>query len=81
MIYDLPYWNWLLFFFVYVPIVILWISVVIDIFSRHDLGGWAKVGWLAFVFILPLFGSLIYLAARPTEAQEIARTYEKKRAA
>ena len=81
MIFGLPAWNWFLFFFIYIPIVILWVSVVIDLFSRPDLGGWAKVGWLAFVLILPLIGSLIYLGVRPTEAEEITRAQEKKRAA
>ena len=81
MIFGLPAWNWFLFFFVYVPIVILWVSVVIDVFSRHDLSGWAKVGWLVFVLVLPLIGSLIYLGVRPTQADEKGGTYEKKRAA
>ena len=80
MIYDLPYWGWFLFFFVYIPIVILWVTVVIDIFSRHDLGGWAKVGWLAFAIVLPLLGALIYLGVRPTEAEEATRAQEKRAA-
>ncbi|RJQ31731.1 MAG: hypothetical protein C4562_04605 [Actinobacteria bacterium] len=71
MIYGLPIWNWFVFFFIYIPIVILWISVIIDIFSRHDLSGWNKFFWVLFVFILPFFGALIYLAARPPGAREI----------
>ncbi len=78
MIFGLPAWNWFLFFFIYIPIVILWVSVVIDVFSRRDLSGWAKVGWLAFVLVLPLFGSLIYLGVRPSEAEETVRAQEKR---
>ncbi len=80
MIYDLPYWGWFLFFFVYIPIVILWISVVVDVFSRRDLGGWAKVGWLAFAIVLPLLGALVYLVVRPTETEKAARVQEKRAA-
>ncbi len=80
MIYDLPYWNWFLLFFVYVPIVILWVSVIIDVFSRHDMSGWGKVGWLALAFVLPLFGSLIYLAVRPSAAEEVAHTQARRAA-
>jgi hypothetical protein len=78
LIYGLAYWNWLLFFFVYVPIVILWISVIVDVFARKDMGGWAKLGWTILVFAVPLLGSLIYLAVRPsTEISAEQRQYKR----
>ena len=80
MIFGLPAWNWFLFFFIYIPIVILWVSVVIDLFSRPDLGGWAKVGWLVLVLIVPLIGALIYLGVRPSRAEETVRAQEKRAA-
>ena len=80
MIYDLPLWNWLLFFFVYIPIVILWIFAVIDVFSRHDLSGWAKVGWLAFALFLPLIGASVYLIIRVPEVVEKDQANEKRAA-
>lgn len=73
MIYGLPFWNWMLFFFVYVPIVILWVSVIVDVFARNDMGGWAKLGWTVLVFAFPLFGSLIYLAVRPVWREPLKR--------
>lgn len=47
--------------------VLIWmfIRVFADIFMRDDLGGWAKAGWVLLIVILPLFGILIYLIARP----------------
>jgi hypothetical protein len=44
-------WFWLLF------------TVFGDLFSRHDIGGWAKAGWTVFVIILPFLGVFIYLIA------------------
>jgi hypothetical protein len=44
-------WFWLLF------------TVFGDLFSRHDIGGWAKAGWCVFVIILPFLGVFIYLIA------------------
>jgi hypothetical protein len=38
-----------------------------DNFPRRDHSGWAKAGWLLLIVILPLFGCLIYLIARPSE--------------
>ncbi|WP_416875011.1 SHOCT domain-containing protein [Kitasatospora sp. SC0581] len=48
---------WILWFF-------LLFKIITDIFRSHDLGGWAKAGWLVLVIILPLIGVLAYLIAR-----------------
>jgi len=49
-------------------IIFLWIAwffilfrVLIDIFRRHDIGGFAKVLWIIFVIILPFLGVFVYL--------------------
>ena len=54
------------FFFLFLA-VWMFIAVFADIFSRHDLSGWGKAGWTLLIFIIPLFGILIYLIARPSE--------------
>jgi Phospholipase_D-nuclease N-terminal len=43
----------------------MFIAVFADIFSRRDLSGWGKAGWVLLIFIIPLIGVLIYLIARP----------------
>jgi uncharacterized protein (DUF58 family) len=47
---------------------ILWIWIAIgvfaDIFRSRDLSGWGKAAWIVLIFVLPLFGVLIYLIAR-----------------
>ncbi|MET8546303.1 SHOCT domain-containing protein [Kitasatospora sp. NPDC004799] len=48
---------WILWFF-------LLFKIITDIFRSHDLGGWAKAGWLVLVILLPLIGVLAYLIAR-----------------
>ena len=49
-------------------IIFLWIAwffilfrVLIDIFRRHDISGFAKVLWIIFVIILPFLGVFVYL--------------------
>ena len=37
------------------------ITVLIDVFRRHDISGWAKAAWVIFVVILPWIGVLVYL--------------------
>lgn len=52
---------WFTCFFIWIW---LFISVAMDIFRSHDMGGVAKALWIVFVIFLPLFGVLIYLIAR-----------------
>jgi hypothetical protein len=64
--YDYPFlgvfWSMLV-FFVWVIWFVLLFRVIIDIFSRHDIGGGSKVLWILFVIILPFLGVFVYLIA------------------
>jgi predicted PurR-regulated permease PerM len=44
-------------------LIFIWIAitVLIDVFRRHDISGWAKAAWVVFVVILPWIGVLVYL--------------------
>ena len=61
---DYPFidvlWTIIIFFFWVIWIWIV-ITVLIDVFRRHDIGGFAKALWVIFVVILPWLGVLIYL--------------------
>lgn len=54
------FWSMLI-FFVWVIWIWIVITVLIDIFRRHDISGWSKALWVVFVIILPYLGVLIYL--------------------
>jgi hypothetical protein len=64
---DYPFmdvlWSMIIFFFWVIWIWIV-ITVLVDIFRRHDIGGWAKAAWVVFVVILPWLGVLVYLIAQ-----------------
>ena len=57
------FWSMIIFFFWVIWIWIV-ITVLIDVFRRHDIGGFAKAAWVIFVVILPWLGVLIYLIAQ-----------------
>ena len=61
---DYPFmdvlWSMIIFFFWVIWIWIV-ITVLMDVFRRHDIGGWAKAAWVIFVVVLPWVGVLIYL--------------------
>ncbi len=63
---DYPFvdlmWTMLI-FFVWIAWIWVVVTVLMDVFRRHDIGGFAKAAWVVFVVILPWLGVLIYLIA------------------
>src|SRR5437868_4367840 len=53
-------WSTLIFFAL---VIFIWIAitVLIDVFRRHDISGWGKAAWVVFVVIIPWIGVLVYL--------------------
>jgi len=60
------FFAWILFF---------WMLFVVfgDLFSRHDISGWAKAGWCVFVIVLPFLGIFVYLIAEGRSMGERAQ--------
>lgn len=50
--------------FLWILWIFLLVRIITDIFRSHDLGGWAKAGWMLFVIILPFLGVFVYVIAR-----------------
>lgn len=63
---DYPFldilWTMIVFFAWVIWFWIL-ITVLADLFRRHDVSGWGKAGWTLFVIVLPFLGVLVYLIA------------------
>jgi len=73
--YDFGDLMWTMFaFFFWFMLIWMFIAVFADIIRRKDLSGGGKAGWIVLIFILPLFGILIYLIARPSvvDAREMS---------
>jgi hypothetical protein len=60
-------WATLILFFIIIPLVLLWVFALMDLFMRRDIR-WQKVLWLLFIVFVPILGSIIYLLVRPMEA-------------
>lgn len=50
-------------FVVFMFVLWLWllVSVIGDLFRRHDVGGFAKVLWIIFLLVLPYLGVFAYI--------------------
>ncbi|MEU9372521.1 SHOCT domain-containing protein [Streptomyces sp. NPDC048255] len=57
------FWT-MLWLFLWIMWFFLLFKVVTDVFRDHELGGWAKAGWLVLVLLLPYLGVLVYLVVR-----------------
>ncbi|HET6868073.1 MAG TPA: PLDc N-terminal domain-containing protein [Solirubrobacteraceae bacterium] len=53
-------WSMLI-FFAWVIFIWIAITVLIDVFRRHDISGWGKAAWTVLVVLFPWIGVLIYL--------------------
>jgi hypothetical protein len=64
---DFPFlevlWTMII-FFAWVIWIWIAITVLVDVFRRHDIGGWGKAAWTVFIIVLPFLGVLIYLIAQ-----------------
>ena len=69
--YDFPllsmFWV-MLWWFMLLTVFFAVIWAFVDNFRRRDHHGWAKAGWALLILMLPLVGMMIYLIARPAEA-------------
>ena len=59
----LVFFGWVIWFW-------LLITVFGDLFSRHDISGWGKAGWVVLVVLLPYLGVFIYLIAQGKQMAE-----------
>jgi Short C-terminal domain/Phospholipase_D-nuclease N-terminal len=50
----LVFFGWVIWFW-------LLITILSDVFRRHDISGWGKAGWTVVTILLPLLGVLLYL--------------------
>lgn len=61
------FWDafWIVFIaFIWINLLIIFVSVIVDLFRDHELSGWGKAAWIILLLVLPLIGLLIYVIAR-----------------
>ena len=64
---DYPFFDvfWsIVIFFAWVAWIWIAITCFVDVFRRHDIGGWHKAVWVVFIIVVPFLGVLVYLIAQ-----------------
>jgi hypothetical protein len=62
------FWESFFLLLIFLPLALLWGFALVDIFRRDDINGLLKAAWIACVILVPFFGTLIYMVARPPGA-------------
>lgn len=63
-------WTFIMTLAVVIPLVVLWVFTLMDLFKRADLSGPAKVMWVILIIVLPFVGMVIYFVTRPPTPME-----------
>lgn len=60
---------WELFFtlMIFIPLIMLWVFALVDVFQNNALSGAAKALWAIAIVLLPLIGMLIYFIVQGTD--------------
>lgn len=58
------FFVWFFWFYIAIACIVIFIRLIIDIFSDHSLNGWLKALWLLFLIVFPFLAAIIYLIAR-----------------
>jgi len=72
-------WTLLYIYLVFI-VIMMFVRVFSDIFTRENLSGWGKAGWILVIFVFPLLGILIYMIARPKNTEQDRRMMEQAKA-
>jgi hypothetical protein len=53
-------------------VIWFWLLIIVfsDLFSRHDISGWGKAGWILLLVVLPYLGVFIYMIAQGAHMAE-----------
>jgi hypothetical protein len=60
------------------PFILLWGAALVDLIRGHH-SGWAIVGWMLLILVIPFIGPLIYFAFRKPTQNELDQDYLARR--
>ena len=65
-------WSMLIIYMIFI-VIWMFIRIFSDIFTRENLSGWGKAGWIFLIFLFPFIGILIYVIVRPKNTEQDKR--------
>ena len=65
------FWTITLALFIFIPLLMIWMFAIVDLFGRADIGGFGKVLWLLAIIFLPILGTVIYFLVLPRDSSYV----------
>ncbi|MEI8082078.1 MAG: SHOCT domain-containing protein [Actinomycetes bacterium] len=65
-------WSMLVIYMIFI-VIMMFIRIFSDIFTRENLSGWGKAGWMILILLFPIIGILIYVIVRPKNTEQDQR--------
>jgi hypothetical protein len=59
-----------------IPLLLIWLLTLVDLFRRHDLSTGRKVLWALVVLLVPVVGVIVYFVARPPQPTDRAASLD-----
>ncbi len=70
------FWEVLILFVIWVPLVLLWLSALMDLILRRPMSGIARVLWLLLIIFLPVIGAIAYFIVRSRDVLDVVTAAE-----
>jgi hypothetical protein len=68
-VFDDGTWGLFAFFFIFIPLVLLWVFALADLFRRKAMSNVSRVIWLLVIVWLPVLGPITYMIVRPPASE------------
>ncbi len=60
----MTFWELFFILLIFIPLLMLWVFALVDLFGNENLSGAAKALWAIAIVLLPLVGMLVYFIVR-----------------
>ena len=70
------FWEVVILLAIWVPLVLLWLTALMDLILRRPMSGMARVLWLLLIIFLPVIGAITYFIVRSRDVLDVATAPE-----
>lgn len=70
------FWEVVILLVIWVPLVLLWLTALMDLILRRPMSGMARVLWLLLIIFLPVIGAIAYFIVRSRDVLDVVTAPE-----
>jgi hypothetical protein len=70
------FWEVVILLVIWVPLVLLWLTALMDLILRRPMSGMARVLWLLLIIFLPAIGAIVYFIVHSRDVLDVVTASE-----